>query len=135
MKSPLARLLLACFAIAAAPLAVRATNAPTAPHTHSDTPGGGAVPPEVVAAQQKVNDLAKQLHALQTQMDNLKATEPQDPGPNATEAQRKKYKQDHARWQAQFDKVQHQIDVVSQKLAEAQKDLEAAKRKAAAGGH
>ena len=37
--------------------------------------------------------------------------------------------------QAQFDKVQHQIDVTSQALAQAQKDLEAAKRKAAAGGN
>jgi len=37
--------------------------------------------------------------------------------------------------QAQSDKLQRQIDATSQALAQAQKDLDAAKRKAAAGGH
>ncbi len=94
------------------------------PHVHADSPGGTAVSPEI-AAQKKVNDLEIQLHNLQVQMANLQSTEPQDPGPNATEAQRKKYKQDHARWQSQVDKVQHQIDAVTTQLALARKDLQA----------
>lgn len=116
----------AAFLLAAAGAASAATPAPTGPHTRADSPAQSqSESPEVAAARRKVADLARQLHALQVQLGDLKATEPQDPGPNATEAQRKKYKQDHAKWQAQVDKLTHQIDSLQKQLAIAEKNLEA----------
>jgi peptidoglycan hydrolase CwlO-like protein len=84
---------------------------------------GGAVSPEIAAAQKKVNDLSARLHALQVQLSDLKAKEP---------AQSDKA---HGAWQQQVDKLQHQIDSVKQQLAAAEKELQALKAKAAQGGH
>lgn len=100
----------------------------------ADTPGG-TVSPEIAAAQKKVNDLSARLHSLQVQSADLKAKEPQDPGKNASENDRKKYNQAHYIWQQQVDKVQHQIDSVKTQLAVAQKELQALKAKAAQSGH
>ncbi len=97
----------------------------TPPHVHADSPGGTAVSPEVAAAQRKVAELEKQLRDLQAKLAALQAQEPPAPGANATEAQEKKYKQDHFRWQISVDKLQHQIDSVNQQLALARKDLAA----------
>ncbi|HUL53320.1 MAG TPA: hypothetical protein VLT83_07925 [Opitutaceae bacterium] len=98
--------------------------APSVPHTRAGNPGG-TVSPEVAAAQKAVADLEARLHGLQTQMADLKAQEPQAPGQNATEAERKKYQKAHIEWQNRVDKLQHQIDSVQQQLAAAREKLQA----------
>jgi peptidoglycan hydrolase CwlO-like protein len=89
----------------------------TPPHARADSPE--------IAARRKVAELEKQLRDLQAKLGALQAQEPPAPGANATEAQEKEYKQDHLRWQASVDKLQHQIDSVNQQLALARKDLAA----------
>ncbi len=115
---------IAAATVVATSVAMAATPAPNVPHTHADTPGG-SVSPEVAAAKKKVADLELKLRQLQEQMRQLEAQKPADPGPNATAEQQKTYHQATAKWQTQVDKVQHQIDVVTQQLAEAKKKLQA----------
>jgi uncharacterized coiled-coil protein SlyX len=105
-------------------------------HPHGSAPGTSSTDsPEIAAAKKKVADLQKQLSSLLVQMRTLKDQEPQDPGPNASEDARKKYKIAHSSWQQRVDKVQHQIDAVNQQLALAQHQLEAPQAKAGQGGH
>jgi len=105
-------------------------------HTRADTPGTSSTDsPEITALKKKVADLQKQLGALMAQLRTLRDQEPQDPGPNASEDARKKYKIAHASWQQQVDKVQHQIEAVNQLLALAQHQLQGLQAKAGQGGH
>ena len=102
--------------------ATAAPNAPGGEPPRANQPGSSSA--EIAAAQQRVAALEKQLHDLQVQMDKLQATKPADPGPNASEDARKKYKIAYADWTARVDKLQHQIDNVKQQLAVAKKKLE-----------
>jgi hypothetical protein len=122
-----------------APVAQAATSQNTAPLVPSSsraaTPGGSSTSPEIAAAEKQVATLKAKLHSLQVQKSDLKAQEPRDPGKNASESARKKYKQDHATWQTKVDKVQHQIDSVQTQINAAEKKLRALKGETADPPH
>jgi chromosome segregation ATPase len=96
-------------------------NAPKQPAAAGDAANARAA--QIAAQRQVIATLTEKLQALRTQLKELMAQEPRNPGPNATDEQKKKYNSAHAQWQQSVDKVNGSITNVMAQLDAAKKKL------------